>query len=157
VYSLSSTAHNFTISTKSRYRSLSYPRERLKGIKDGSLNRVLLRNVKPNVNALTTPGLPEKGLLSLNFCFSRKTKQNTTTRHMKSSPGLESTPKLRGWLHERFNACDLLQIAYAICCICDLVSDKNHFLSFFLHQIADAIKCICDLVCDSASVSVFHN
>jgi hypothetical protein len=39
--------------------------------------------------------------------------------------------KLRGWLHEQFSACDLLQIAYAIWCICDLVSYKNHFLSFF--------------------------
>jgi hypothetical protein len=46
---------------------------------------------------------------------------------------------LRGWLHERFSACDLLQIADAIWCICDLDYDKNQFLSFFLHQIADAI------------------
>jgi hypothetical protein len=31
----------------------------------------------------------------------------------------------RGWLHERFSACDLLQIADAIWCICDLVSDTD--------------------------------
>jgi hypothetical protein len=42
-----------------------------------------------------------------------------------------SLAAVRGWLHEQFSACDLLQIAYAIWCICDLVSDKNHFLSFF--------------------------
>jgi hypothetical protein len=46
---------------------------------------------------------------------------------------------LRGWLHEQFSACDLLQIADVIWCICDLVSDKNHLLSFFLHQIASQI------------------
>jgi hypothetical protein len=34
-----------------------------------------------------------------------------------------------------------LQIADAIWCICDLVSDKNQFLSFF-PQIADAILCV---------------
>jgi hypothetical protein len=34
--------------------------------------------------------------------------------------------------------CDLLQIADSIWCICHLVSEKNHSLSFFLHQIADA-------------------
>jgi hypothetical protein len=32
---------------------------------------------------------------------------------------------VRGWLHERFSACDLLQIADAIWCICDLVSDTE--------------------------------
>jgi hypothetical protein len=34
-----------------------------------------------------------------------------------------------------------MQIADVIWCICDLVSDKNQFLSFF-YQIADAILCV---------------
>jgi hypothetical protein len=42
--------------------------------------------------------------------------------------------------------CDLLNIADAICCICDLVSDKNSFLSFL------APNRRCDLVCDSVSL-----
>jgi hypothetical protein len=41
---------------------------------------------------------------------------------------------------------DLLHIADAIRCICDLVSDKNPFLYFF------ATNCRRDLVCDSVSV-----
>jgi hypothetical protein len=46
---------------------------------------------------------------------------------------------------------DLLQIADAICCICDLLSDKNHFLSFF------APNRRCDLVCDSVSRTKLHS
>jgi hypothetical protein len=34
--------------------------------------------------------------------------------------------------------CDLLHIADAIWCICDLVSDKNHFLSFCLRPVSEA-------------------
>jgi hypothetical protein len=51
--------------------------------------------------------------------------------HRKLSTNFNLLCSLRGWLHERFSACDLLQIADAIWCICDLVSDKNHLLSFF--------------------------
>jgi hypothetical protein len=32
---------------------------------------------------------------------------------------------LRGWLHVCDFMCDLLQIADAICCVCDLVSDSE--------------------------------
>jgi hypothetical protein len=66
--------------------------------------------------------------------------------------------------------CDLLHIADAICCICDLVSDKNHVLSFaraanrtpnrmcdtkshLRHQIASTTpNRICDLACDFVSM-----
>jgi hypothetical protein len=66
--------------------------------------------------------------------------------------------------------CNLLHIADAICCICDLVSDKNHVRSFaraanrtpnhmcdtnshLRHQIASTTpNCICDLACDFVSM-----
>jgi hypothetical protein len=51
----------------------------------------------------------------------------------------EDLKYVRGWVHERFSACDLLQIAYAIWCICDLVSDFTSYLFF-------APNCRCDLV-----------
>jgi hypothetical protein len=64
---------------------------------------------------------------------------------MNRDEGLQKSARdycLRGWLHERFSACDLLQIAYAIWCICDLVSDKNHFLSFFCPKLQMRF-CVC--------------
>jgi hypothetical protein len=45
---------------------------------------------------------------------------------------------------------DLLPIADAICCICDLLPNKNHFLSFFAPNRG------CDLVCDSVSRTKSH-
>jgi hypothetical protein len=53
----------------------------------------------------------------------------------------------RCWLHVCDFMCDLLHIADAICCICDLVSAKNHFLSFFCTKSqmrfgVDAIWCL---------------
>jgi hypothetical protein len=54
---------------------------------------------------------------------------------------------LRGWLHVCDFMCDLLHIADAIWCICDLVSHNNHFLSFFRTKSqmrfgVDAIWCL---------------